>query len=229
MVVSGARAQAQIDSAIDKTVWKMVFGLSDAQVNDAQWLARNDDGDGLTNGEEFRAGTNPLQASSTLTVNAVTSSQRSGVILTIPTARGKLYVIENTTTLESPASWVGFVPAVQATGNGNAQDITAPRISGAEAFYRAVVQDVDTDGDRVSDWAEIVTGFDPENTHTNGAPVDDHTALTAQLPNENIVTLIATEPSATQPPNAQTAATKIGEHHGHPRRDGSTSARSRSR
>ena len=209
VVVSAATTQAQIDSAIDKTVWKMLFGLSDAQVNDPQWLVRDDDADGVTNGGEFRAGTNPLQASSTLAVNAVTSSDR-GVVLTIPTVRGKLYAIENTTTLQSPASWAAFVPAVQATGNGSTQDIRAPRISNAEAFYRAVVQDMDTDGDRVSDWAEIITGFDPENTHTNGSPVDDHTALTTQLPNENIVTLVATEPSATQPPNAQTSPTKLG-------------------
>ncbi len=48
---------------------------------------------------------------------------------------------------------------------------------------------MDTDGDGVSDWAEIVTGFDPNDTHSNGAAQDDHTALTAQLANENIITL----------------------------------------
>jgi microcystin-dependent protein len=102
------------------------------------------------------------------------------------------------------------VPAVQATGNGNVQSVTAPRLTSPQAFYRATVQDVDTDGDRVSDWAEIVTGFDPNSTHSHGASVDDHTALTTQLPNENIVTLTATEPSATQPPNAQTTPTTVG-------------------
>jgi hypothetical protein len=85
--MSGVAAHAQIDTALDKTVWKMAFGLTDAQVNDPQWLARDDDGDGMSNGGEFRAGTNPLQASSTLSVKAVSANERT-VALTFPTVRG---------------------------------------------------------------------------------------------------------------------------------------------
>jgi uncharacterized protein (DUF1800 family) len=204
---SGAVARAEIDLAIDKLVWKMVFGLTDAQVNDHAWLARDDDGDGLSNGAELRAGTNPLQASSTLAITAVSGSEQSA-LLTFATVRGKRYAIESTTTLEAPATWSPFAPAVELVGNGAAQTIAVPRAG--DAFYRAVVQDMDTDGDGVSDWAEIITGYDPESTHSHGAAIDDHTALTAQLPNENIVSLLATQPSATQPPNAQTAATQVG-------------------
>ncbi len=202
-----ASARAEIDLAIDKTVWRMVFGLTEAQVNDNGWLAQDDDGDGLSNGAELRAGTNPLQASSTLTITAVTADPES-VSLTFATISGKLYSIQSTTTLEVPDSWSEFTPAVELTGNGSSQTVAAPRL--ADAFYHAAVHDLDTDGDGVSDWAEILTGFDPESTHTDGAPIDDHTALTNQLPNENIVTLVTTEPTATQPPNAQTAATKLG-------------------
>jgi uncharacterized protein (DUF1800 family) len=209
LLASGVTARAQIDTALDKTVWKMAFGLTDAQVNDAQWLARDDDADGVSNGVEFRAGTNPLQASSTFAIKSITANTQT-VVLTFPTVRGKVYAIESTATLELPTSWAAFVPAVQASGNGNSQNITAPRLTNPQAFYRATVHDIDTDGDRVSDWAEIVTGYDPNSTHSHGAAVDDHTALTNQLPNENIVTLVATEPSATQPPNAQTTPTTIG-------------------
>jgi hypothetical protein len=200
-------ARAEVDLAIDKTVWKLAFGLTDGQVNSARWLADDEDSDGVSNGAEFRAGTNPLQASSSFAITAVSANAQS-IFVTFATVRGKRYAIESTTTLPSPQSWTGFQPPVLVTGNGAAQNITAPRI--ANAFYRAAVQDIDTDGDRVSDWAEIITGFNPNATHTNGSPVDDHTALTAQLPNENIVTLTATEPSATQPANSQTAATNIG-------------------
>ena len=69
------------------------------------------------------------------------------------------------------------------------------------------VQDQDTDGDGVSDWAEIITGFDPTTAHTNGATEDDHTALTADLAQENIVTVTATKSTATQPASAGVAAT----------------------
>ena len=200
-------ARAEVDLAIDKAVWRMVFGLTESQVNDNGWLAQDNDGDGLSNGAELRAGTNPLQASSTLAITAVTADTKS-VLLTFATISGKLYSVQSTTTLEAPDSWSEFTPAVELNGNGSSQTIAAPRL--ADTFYRAAVHDLDTDGDGVSDWAEIITGFDPESTHTNGAPVDDHTALTNQLPNENIVTLVATEPTATQPPNTQTPATKVG-------------------
>ena len=126
--MSGVAAHAQIDTALDKTVWKMAFGLTDAQVNDPQWLARDDDGDGMSNGGEFRAGTNPLQASSTLSVKAVSANERT-VALTFPTVRGKLYAIESRSTLQSSTGWAAFVPAVQATGNGNVQSVTAPRLT----------------------------------------------------------------------------------------------------
>ena len=70
-----------------------------------------------------------------------------------------------------------------------------------------IVQDVDTDGDGLSDWAEKVTGFDPTTANTNGASEDDHTALTNDLLTENVITVTATKATATQPADASTAAT----------------------
>ena len=49
------------DATINKTVWKMLYGLTDAQVNDPIWLSQNDDGDDLSNQAEMGAGTNPLR------------------------------------------------------------------------------------------------------------------------------------------------------------------------
>ena len=201
-----AVAAPAFDTEINKTVWKMLYGLTDAQVNDPVWLSQDADGDGLTNQAELIAGTNPLLPASTIAITNETADATSA-FLTFATIKGKLYTIEFTTTLDVPGSWAGFQPVVQVMGNGLAQTVAAPRIP--NAFYRTSVQDVDTDGDGVSDWAEIVTGYDPNNTHTNGATLDDHTALVAQLPNENIITVTATDPATTQPPDAATPPRRL--------------------
>src|SRR3954447_24190906 len=202
-----ALAAPKIDTTIDKTVWQMLYALTSAQVNDPTWLALDSDGDGLTNADELAGGTNPLLATSTvrLTDLAIDASKAA---LTFATIKGKLYSVQFTTTLATPGSWAGFEPAVQLMGNGAAQTIFAPRV--ANAFYRVTAEDVDTDGDGVSDWAEIVTGFNPNATHSSGAPVDDHTALVQQLANENIVTVTATDPATTQPPDLATPPASDG-------------------
>jgi hypothetical protein len=46
----------------------MVFGLTEAEVDDAIWLGQDSDGDGLTNRAELAAGTNPRRAHSLLAI-----------------------------------------------------------------------------------------------------------------------------------------------------------------
>lgn len=185
----------------------MTYGLTAAQVNDPVWLAADDDRDGLTNGEELVAGTNPLSSQSTIAITNITSDA-SSVYLTFPTLRGKMYRVEWNGKIEDPSGWQGFVPAVQLTGSGNPQTLAAPRIT--DASYRVTVEDIDTDGDGVSDWAEIVSGLDPNNAHTKGGASDDHTTLANDLVSENIITLTATDPATTQPADAATTPDTTG-------------------
>jgi uncharacterized protein (DUF1800 family) len=200
------RADAQIDYSIDQTVWMMLYGVTAAQMADPSWLARDDDGDGISNGAELAAGTNPFDPRSAFVVSA-TSLSTNGTVLTFPTMAGKQYVLQTTTDVTMPASWLPLTPAVTAYGTGAPMTLTAPPGSGTANFYRVAVQDVDTDGDGVSDWAEIVTGFDPTTAYTNGSTVNDHTALTNDLLVENVITVAATKATATQPVNSATAAT----------------------
>ncbi len=205
--LSASRASATIDSAINLTVWKLFYGLTDAQVNDPVWLAADDDGDGLTNGAELAAGTNPESSTSMVEITATTSDVTS-VYLSFPTAKGKLYSVESTNSLDAPQNWTPLQPAVQVTGDGTSKTLAAPRSAGV--FYHVAVSDIDTDGDGVSDWAERVTGFDPTTAHTKNSPTDDHTSLTTELPKENVVTITTSAPNAIQPPDAVTAATTTG-------------------
>ncbi len=199
--LSGLAAPA-IDTAIDRTVWQMLYALTSAQVNDPAWMAQDSDGDGLTNGEELTTGTDPLQPTSTARLTNLTLEANKAA-LTFATANGKLYTAQFTTTLSDPGSWAAFPSPVQVIGNGTVQTLFAPKVP--NAFYRVTTEDVDSDGDGVSDWAEIVTGFDPHQTHSHGSPIDDHTALVQQLANENIITVVATDPATTQPPDAATS------------------------
>ncbi len=203
-----ATARADIDYGANGTVWKMLYGVTDAQLNDPTWLASDDDGDGVSNGAELAAGTNPFNATSKLAVLSSTVTATT-VSLTIPTAAGKVYVLQESADLTNPSGWVPLANNVQITGDGTVKTISAP-LDGTANFYRVVVQDVDTDGDGLSDWAEDAVGLDPTTAHTHGATLDDHTTLTNDLAGENVVTITATKATATQPPNAATAASDFG-------------------
>ncbi len=205
LLASVSPGRAQIDMGINQTVWKMLYGVTDAQANDPAWLARDDDGDGLSNGAELAAGTNPFSAASNLAVTA-TSVSGGNASVSFATVAGKLYSLQSTSTVTDPASWTAVPAATPVSGDGTPKTLTVPQGTAA-TFYRVVVQDQDTDGDGVSNWAEIVTGFDPTTAHTNGAAEDDHTALVNDLAQENVVTVTATKATATQPANASTAAT----------------------
>ncbi len=205
VLTAAAPCRAEIDASVNQTVWKMLYGVSDAQFNDPAWLASDDDGDGLSNAAELAAGTNPFDARSGL---AVTSTALSGgnAAIAFTTAPGKLYVLQSTNDLADPGSWAAVSSVPPITGDGATKTLTTSQ-PGTPTFYRAMVQDQDTDADGLSDWAERITGFDPATAHTHGASDDDHTALTADLAQENVVTVVATKSTATQPANAATPAT----------------------
>ena len=200
-------AHAQVDDSIDRTVWKMLYVVTDAQIDSPAWLAADDDGDGLSNGMELAAGTNPFSRSSGLAIRATLRNADGSLSLTFPTVAGKAYVLQLNTSLANSTGWTSITPATPVIGDGTLKTLTSPTPGGSQGFYRVLVQDIDTDGDGVSDWAEEITGFDPTTAHTNGATLDDHTALINDLAQENIVTVTAVKSTATQPANATTPAT----------------------
>src|SRR6266446_1759093 len=210
-----AAARAAVDDAINQKIWKMLYSVSDTQLylggNPANglnttWLNADDDGDGVSNGAELGAGTNPFLGSSTFKLTSMTTDATS-VSLTFPTVPGKSYVAQSNSSITNAASWTNLVPAVQVVGDGTPKTLVAPAAA-TTTYYRVLVQDLDTDGDGVSDWAEKIVGYNPNLAKTNGID-DDHAALTAALASSNIVTVTASDLTATQPPDASTAPTEV--------------------
>jgi len=193
-----AWTQAAIDHSVTQRIWKTKYGVDDAQMynggNAANglntvWMNEDADGDGVKNGDEIAAGTNPFNRAESI---AVTSVARNGSLaeLQFPTKPGKLYRVESTTALTDAGSWL-LQPQptpVQVIGDGGNKTLSVPYV--ANSFYRIRVDDFDADGDGVSDWAELTVTLNPALAETV-VGVNDHTYVTEQLELPSIVTIKA--------------------------------------
>lgn len=209
MFILGVGSAARADMAsVNQMVWKMKYGVTDAQLGNSAWLAADDDGDGITNGAELAAGTNPFSASKTIKVSDISKSGGS-VTMQFPTEDGKRYRAESTNSISASAVWTlqpQPTPTVVA-GDGTTKPIVLPYV--ANSYYRIRVDDMDSSGSGVSDWAKKILGYNINSLMTDGRTLDSD-AIPAALALLNKVTVTATKTSATQPPDALTAPTEVG-------------------
>jgi hypothetical protein len=95
------------------------------------------DGDGLTNAQEYNAGTDPKSAASVLKINQVQPSG-SNLVVSFATVAGKTYSVERSDTLQS-GSWTAVQSGIAGTGSTvqvtDANAATKPR-----RFYRIIAQ-----------------------------------------------------------------------------------------
>jgi uncharacterized protein (DUF1800 family) len=195
LVLLGAcgMVRAAIDANVTKQIWKLKFGVSDAQLADSYWLEQDSDGDGIKNKDEIAAGTNPFLASSMIKVSSIVKVG-SNVNVSFPTVDRKHYRVESTTTLAVPGSWAGV--GAHVTGDGNAAMVSVPYA--ANTFYRVRVDEqLDTDGDGVSDWAELAVTLNPTLTETVPG-TNDHDYVVAQLALSSTPTITAALPFASE-------------------------------
>ena len=112
------------------------FGHTTGQAGDKSRATDDADGDGMTNLQEFRAGTEPKQQASIFALPAPTHSG-SDFLVGLPTLTGFTYRIEFTDTL-APTSWRPL--ADQIPGTGSTINITDPGAGTlAQRFYRALI------------------------------------------------------------------------------------------
>ena len=194
-LVSG---HAQVNTEINKSLWKQKYGVLDAQLTEqppyAGWLSLDADGDGVINGAELAAGTNPflkLPTDPHFRAPAVTD-QEEDLSLEFPTVPGKFYQAESSDEL---AAWIaGTLPGT--AGDGSRKTLVVPK--GAGNFFRVRVSDHSSHGDQVSDWAKLQLGFSlsaPLATQTSYNPA----SLAASLEEQNTVSLGVIIASGTQP------------------------------
>jgi len=175
---------------ITREIWRMNFGVTPAQIADSGWMAADADGDGISNGSESVAGTNPFSNTSTIRVISFVKNG-SNVEVTFPTLKGKEYQVQRTTTLAVPASWTDTGSMFLGIATTNKM-ISVPYVAGS--FYRVEVSDHDSDGDNASDWAERIAGYNENNSADGGNAV-----LSAAIATSDVVTVTVTRASATQP------------------------------
>ncbi len=198
-------AHAAIDSSITEQIWKAKYGVTDSQMYSGGnfagglnnlWLDEDTDGDGVSNRDELAAGTNPFNPAKTLAVTSVTRVGNDAR-LEFPTESGKLYRAESSTDLTNSASWTLLTEpsTLRVIGDGDTRALSVPYVQ--NSFYRIRVDELDTDGDGVSDWSEIAVSLNPNSLETvPGVP--DRTFVTQQLALPSTVTIKATKPFASE-------------------------------
>jgi uncharacterized protein (DUF1800 family) len=159
------------------------------------------DGDGFVNWQEALAATDPFNAHSYPYI-PVFSASPTNFSVTVPCALGKMYTLLSTTNPIDP-SWVVETNLEALSG----ATVTLTGTFGPTMkFYRVGISDVDSDGTGLmNDWEKFALGLVPTNAFSNGqqdfngAAMNDYEYATNILAQQNVITIAATDPTATQP------------------------------
>ncbi|MHA3775303.1 DUF1800 family protein [Verrucomicrobiota bacterium sgz303538] len=162
---------------------------------EAQSPTADPDGDGQTNAQESAAGTDPRSPNSIIRISSM-SLDAAGLHLTFPTLIGKRYQVQSAANLSGTA-WANVGSPLAGSGGDVTTIVSAA--GAAQKFYRVLVQDVDSDGDGVTDWEELALGYDPNSSHSSGVNgADDFASITHALQAPNVITISAVEPAAAE-------------------------------
>ena len=187
-------------------VWERVYNANGINPN------ADADGDGFSNLQEALAGTNPFNSNSYPRIPIMFCSP-SNFSVTLPSALGKQYQLQSVT-MPGKTNW--FVETNLVARSGTNVTLTVPT-GAAMKFYRVAISDVNSDGSGLmNDWEKYQLGLDPSNAWSNGQQdingnaMSDYAYATNLLALQNVITIAATDPTATQPDPGQ-AATATGQ------------------
>ena len=182
-------------------IWELIYNAGSLNPNgDA-------DGDGVSNVAESIAGTNPFDSNSVPKISFI-GYAGTNLTVSMPSALGKQYQLQSVPALSNGigTNWTTEMTLVARTGT--VVTLTAPA-GVTRKFFRIAISDVDTDGDGVNDWEEYTLGLDPTKAFSNnqldknGQPMNDYAYVVGRLASQNVVTITATTPTATEPDPGQ--------------------------
>ncbi|HZS54494.1 MAG TPA: LamG-like jellyroll fold domain-containing protein, partial [Bryobacteraceae bacterium] len=131
---ASAPVSATTDTAAQN--WRLnYFGTTANSGNAAD--SADPDGDGMTNAQEFAAGTNPNDRSSVLKVSQMQVSGNN-MLISFQTVSGKSYRVDRNDTLQSN-SWVTVLDNIAGTG-GTVQVTDSGGAAPPRRFYRVVLK-----------------------------------------------------------------------------------------
>jgi hypothetical protein len=186
-------------------IWEWLYNAYGADPN------ADPDGDGFSNLQESIAGTNPFDSNSYPHIPIVLYAPGYFEV-TVPSAPGKLYTLQSTTN-PPQGNWLAETNFEAPLGT-NMITLAVPAPSGMK-FYRVAISDVYSDGTGLmSDWEKYALGLVPGNPWSNGQqdgngnPLSDYAYVTNLLASQNVVTITATGPTASEPlPGQKSTAT----------------------
>lgn len=163
------------------------------------------DGDGFVNWQEAVAATDPFNAHSFPYIPAFSWSS-TNFSVTVPCALGKMYTLYSTTNV-ARSVWVMETNLEAMSGT----NLTLTGTFGPVVkFYRVGISDVDSDGTGLmNDWEKFALGLSSTNAYSNGqedfngAAMSDYEYVTNMLASQNVITIAATDPTATEPDPGQ--------------------------
>ncbi len=189
-LVPAAHALIDRDNNQLSDVWQLRYNAAGlAQATDT-------DLDGFTNLQESILGTDPFDPASRFTPDLgfpATDRLRAA----FPSTIGKRYIVQTSTDL------VTWTPVSTINGT-DSPALAEVNTTGPRVFARVVVDELDSDGDGLTDWEERAMGFDPARTFSEGLGsnpgtptvnnprITDYERLTAVLAStSNVITVAA--------------------------------------
>ena len=151
------------------------------------------DYDGMSNAEEDKAGTNPLDRHSKLEITSISITDGT-VKATFDSQPGKRYRLRGGNLPDgSDFNELGILGATTEAGS-----FTVNAISPDAGFFEITVEDIDSDGDGLSDWSELLLdGYDPDNPHSWSPDFTDREILIQSLQSQTgEFQVTATQPEA---------------------------------
>ncbi|WOO42810.1 DUF1800 family protein [Rubellicoccus peritrichatus] len=169
-------------------IWENLFDASTLLPGE------DNDGDGVSNGDEAEAGTNPFDPNSkpTATVEAMLNVEDEFCI-TWQGSTGKRYTIWSSLTME-PGSWI--IESVF-DGDDEAQEAFLA-LGDSPAFIHLEIEDIDTDADGLNDWEEAQLGFDSQTANSMRLRTNDYDRAVAALGASNTLNIAAIDSTTSE-------------------------------